>query len=100
MYKRQALIFAVLYGFANGLMTIAKGSVALDLFGSSGYGAILGRLSVATLVARAGAPALFAWIMHASGTPAMLWTALGAGLVGLALMEFLARLSARQNQPG
>jgi len=95
-----ALIFAVLYGFANGLMTIAKGSVALDLFGSSGYGAILGRLSVATLVARAGAPALFAWIMHASGTPAMLWTAFGAGLIGLALMEVLARLSARQNQPG
>jgi hypothetical protein len=31
-------MFAVMYGMANGLMTIARGTVPLALFGASGYG--------------------------------------------------------------
>src|SRR5262249_7896625 len=33
-----AAVFAVMYGMANGLLTIARGTVPLTLFGAAGYG--------------------------------------------------------------
>ncbi len=35
-----AAIFMVMFGMANGLITIARGTVPLALFGASGYGAL------------------------------------------------------------
>ncbi|HEX8809305.1 MAG TPA: MFS transporter, partial [Xanthobacteraceae bacterium] len=37
-----AAIFAVMFGMANGLLTIARGTVPLALFGASGYGRLMG----------------------------------------------------------
>jgi hypothetical protein len=51
-----AALFAALYGFANGVLTIARGTVPAELFGRQGYGALLGRLARPQLVARALAP--------------------------------------------
>jgi hypothetical protein len=39
-----AASFAVMFGMANGLLTIARGAVPLALFGAAGYGHIGGRI--------------------------------------------------------
>src|SRR5262249_51785583 len=39
-----AATFAVMFGMANGLLTIARGAVPLALFGAAGYGRIIGRI--------------------------------------------------------
>ena len=51
-----AALFAGLYGFANGVLTIARGTVPAELFGRRAYGTLLGRLARPQLVARALAP--------------------------------------------
>ena len=41
----SALVFTILFGAANGLTTIVRGSVPLALFGPKGYGEVLGILA-------------------------------------------------------
>jgi hypothetical protein len=48
-----ALAFALLYGWANGLMTIVRGTVPSVLFGSRDYGALLGRLAQPQFILKA-----------------------------------------------
>jgi hypothetical protein len=55
-----ALLFAVLYGASNGVMTIVRGVVPAELFGRNDYGTLLGRLARPQFIARAMAPAAFA----------------------------------------
>ena len=54
--------FAVLYGMANGLMTIARGTVPLALFGASGYGRLIGRIAGPYLVVQAAAPVCLSFV--------------------------------------
>ena len=51
-----ALAFAIPYGWANGIMTIVRGTVPAELFGHRGYGALLGRLALPQFVLKAVAP--------------------------------------------
>jgi predicted MFS family arabinose efflux permease len=51
-----AAVFAVMYGMANGLLTIARGTVPLTLFGAAGYGRLVGRIGGPFLVVQAIAP--------------------------------------------
>jgi MFS family permease len=55
-----ALLFAVIFGFSNGVVTIVRGTVPAELFGRTGYGRTLGNLAAPALVARAIAPLAFA----------------------------------------
>jgi MFS family permease len=55
-----ALLFAVIFGFSNGVVTIVRGTVPAELFGRTGYGRTLGHLAAPALVARAIAPLAFA----------------------------------------
>ena len=55
-------IFMVMFGMANGLITIARGTVPLALFGASGYGALIGRIAGPFLVMQAVAPLALAAI--------------------------------------
>jgi MFS family permease len=57
-----AATFAVMFGMANGLMTIARGTVPLALFGASGYGLLVGRIGGSFLVVQSLAPVLVASI--------------------------------------
>jgi predicted MFS family arabinose efflux permease len=58
-----AALFAALYGFANGVLTIVRGTVPAELFGRHAYGALLGRLARPQLVARAAAPLALAAVI-------------------------------------
>jgi len=55
-----AFAFAFVYGVSNGVMTIVRGTVPAELFGRDGFGALLGRLALPQLVARAVAPVALA----------------------------------------
>jgi hypothetical protein len=48
-----AALFSVIHGAGNGLLTIARGTLPLALFGPSGYGARIGRISAPARVGQA-----------------------------------------------
>jgi hypothetical protein len=57
-----AVAFAILFGLANGLCTIARGAVPLALFGPAGYGRIIGRIAAPALVVTSIAPLVVAFV--------------------------------------
>jgi predicted MFS family arabinose efflux permease len=65
---------AVLYGGANGIMTIVRGTAVPDLMWREGYGAVNGALAAPAMAAMAGAPlgAALLW-SAAGGYDAVLW---------------------------
>ena len=83
-----ALLFTVLHGAGNGILTIAKGTLPLALFGPKGYGARQGLLMVPARVAQAFAPLVFGLAIDRLGGDA-LWVSTSVGLVGLAALMWL-----------
>jgi MFS family permease len=82
-----AAAFALLFGGANGLITIARGAVPLALFGASGYGRLMGRLAGPFLLVQAAAPFIMAlMIEHTSDLGAL---TLAAGFATVALICFI-----------
>lgn len=80
-----ALAFALPYGFANGVMTIVRGTVPEVLFGGRDYGALLGRLARPQFIARALAPlALASLLALESGATIVPWLLAAGALVALA----------------
>jgi MFS family permease len=51
-----AALFAVAFGAANGVMTIARGALPLLMFGPVGYGRVIGRIARPALFVQAFAP--------------------------------------------
>jgi len=49
-------LFCILFGAANGVMTIARGAVPLAMFGPTGYGRVIGRIARPALLLQASAP--------------------------------------------
>lgn len=84
-----AALFTVMHGAGNGILTIAKGTLPLAIFGAGGYGLRQGILMVPARFGQAGAPMLFALLMDRYGAEALL---LSAGL-GLAAFAALFALS-------
>lgn len=67
-----AAAFAVMYGMANGLVTIARGTVPLVLFGAAGYGGVVGWIAGPSLLMQAVAPFVLATVAErASDTMAL-----------------------------
>jgi MFS family permease len=80
-----AVVFTVLHGAGNGILTIAMGTLPLAIFGSAGYGLRQGILMVPARFGQAGSPFLFALLMERYGASALLLT-IGFGLAGLAAL--------------
>jgi len=89
------LLFAVLYGMSNGLMTIAKGAVPLALFGRQGYGLVIGTIVTPQLILNAVAPTLFVFVLAGLGAEWSMVLCLVFGMLSLAAMFYLARLHPR-----
>ena len=83
-----AFAFSVLHGAGNGMITIAKGTLPLALFGPAGYGMRTGVLSVAARGMQALAPFAFGLVLESHGAGAAL--ALSAGVSLIALCALLA----------
>src|SRR6476469_1141964 len=83
-----AAAFALMFGGANGLVTITRGAVPLALFGASGYGRLMGRLAAPCLLMQSAAPLMMAFVVERASDPAAL--ALAAGFASIALVCFIA----------
>ncbi|WP_148717158.1 MFS transporter [Chitinolyticbacter meiyuanensis] len=84
-------VFAILHGMGNGVMTIAKGTVPLALFGSEGYGARLGWIMAPARIGQAFAPPLMGYALDRFGSSAALLTGAIGGFSWLALIAIGAR---------
>ncbi len=80
--------FAVMYGMANGLMTIARGTVPLAVFGAAGYGRLIGRIAGPYLVVQAAAPVCLSFVAERISDAAGL--ALVAAFAAASLLCFMA----------
>ncbi|MDH4427358.1 MAG: MFS transporter [Acidovorax sp.] len=83
-----AAAFTVLHGAGNGVLTIAKGTLPLVLFGPQGYGARQGVMMVPARVAQAFAPLLFGMLLDRFGADA-LWLTTLLGLAALGALWML-----------
>jgi MFS family permease len=82
-----AALFAIMFGVSNGLITIARGTVPLTMFGAAGYGRLVGRLAAPWLAMQAAAPLVLAFVVeHISDAAAL---GLTACFAAAALASFL-----------
>jgi MFS family permease len=83
------ILFAVIYGVANGLVTILRGMAVPEFIGPEGYGVVSGALTMPTNVMRAAGPLLasLAWGAF-GGYTVVLWGL--AGIMLIAAMGFAA----------
>lgn len=80
-----APLFRVLHGAGNGILTIAKGTLPLVIFGPQGYGHRQGLLMVPARVAQALAPWLFGLALDAWGSGSLVVSAVVGAAACLAL---------------
>ncbi len=84
--------FALLHGAGNGMITIAKGTLPLALFGPRGYGLRSGLLSAPARVLQSASPFLFGLLLTRFGVAAVWWSA------GLCLAAFASLFALRQGR--
>jgi predicted MFS family arabinose efflux permease len=86
-----AAAFAVMFGAANGLITITRGALPLALFGADGYGRLIGRISGPWLVMQSAAPLVMAFVAERASDAAALALAAGFALAALACFAAIRR---------
>jgi MFS family permease len=90
------ILFAVIYGVANGLVTILRGMAVPEFIGPEGYGVVTGALTMPTNLMRAAGPLLasLAWGAFGGYTP-VLWGLAGIMLIAATGFAAAALLSKR-----
>jgi predicted MFS family arabinose efflux permease len=88
-----AVAFAVFYGAGNGLLTIARGTVPLAVFGPHGYGERTGLLAAPARAAQALAPLLFGLLLDIMGASVIVVSS------ALCLASFAALCWLRTSRP-
>lgn len=88
-----AALFTLLHGAGNGILTIAKGSLPLAIFGPEGYGQRQGWLMAPARFGQAFAPLLFVLLIERFGSGALFVSAaLGLLACGaLTLLQYMMR---------
>lgn len=89
-----ALLFALLYGWSNGVLTIVRGTVPGVLFGERDYGALLGRLARPQFMLKSVAPLVVTLLagLGSGGRVALAVLAAG-GVAALASYRLAVRAS-------
>lgn len=85
-----AALFALLHGTGNGILTIAKGTLPLALFGPQGYGARQGILMMPGRIAQAFAPALFGLCLERWGAGS-LWVTAALGFMAFGALLLMPK---------
>jgi MFS transporter len=83
--------FALIFGAANGLITITRGALPLALFGAEGYGALMGRISGFWLVMQSAAPLVMAFVAERSSDAVALGFAASFAVVALGCFAAIRR---------
>jgi MFS family permease len=86
-----AFAFAIMFGIANGLITIARGAVPLALFGAVGYGGIIGRIAGPALIVTSIAPVVVAFIAERASDPVALAAVAAFGVLSLVCFLLVRR---------
>jgi len=76
-------LFCVAFGAANGVMTIARGSLPLLMFGPQGYGRVIGRIARPALFVQASAPFVVAAAVERFSDAAVIEVGMLCALAGL-----------------
>ena len=63
----SVVAFAILYGASNGVMTIVRGTVPVEIWGRDGYGGLTGLMATPVLLARAAGPFAAAGVLGLAG---------------------------------
>jgi MFS family permease len=78
------VVFALIFGMANGLITIVRAAIVPEYFGRAHVGRISGAMTALSLLARAAAPLLAAWmLLWMGGYPPVLMVLVGLGLIAV-----------------
>jgi len=83
-----AVPFVLLHGGGNGLLTIARGTLPLALFGAAGYGLRTGLMAAPARILQGAAPLLFGVVLDRGGPLAALL--MSSGLTGGCFLALLA----------
>lgn len=81
-----AVLFSMLHGAGNGMITIAKGTLPLAIFGSAGYGERQGLLSLLARAAQAVAPFTFGVVLEQHGPRFAIALSAALSLIALAAL--------------
>jgi hypothetical protein len=84
-----ACVFTVLHGAGNGMMTIARGTLPLALFGADGYGHRQGLIGVAARSTQAVAPYAFGVLLERWGPVAAIGSSVAFSLAALGALMAL-----------
>ena len=85
------VLFTLLMGASQGVITIVRGAVPLALFGTSSYGAVLGLIATPVLIMNAVSPTLFAVIVDHWGWTTAQYVLLAASAASCLAMELMSR---------
>lgn len=85
----------VLHGAGMGIMSIARGTVPLALFGAPDYALLMGRLAAPSLLAQAISPLIAALVLESLGATAVLLALCGVALANLVIVALLALCTTR-----
>ena len=88
-----ASVFALFYGAGNGILTIARGTLPLAIFGPQNYGYRLGIIGAPARMAQAAAPLLFSLLIDMMGSRVLIVSS------ALSLAALLALLLLRNHPP-
>ena len=83
--------FTVMFGAANGLITITRGALPLALFGADGYGRTMGRISGFWLAMQSAAPLVMAFVAERLSDAVALALAAGFTVVALGCFAVIRR---------
>ncbi|MCX7318163.1 MAG: MFS transporter, partial [Hyphomicrobiales bacterium] len=89
-----AIAFAIFHGTGNGILTIARGTLPLAIFGPKDYGYRLGILGAPARIAQAASPLVFSVLIDGMGGHVLL---ISSGLSVLALVALCAVRSRERN---
>lgn len=88
-----AMPFTLLHGAGNGILTIARGTVPLAVFGSENYGYRLGLIGAPARILQAGAPIAFGILIDRYGAQSLLFSSF------VCLAATAALLTVRSKEP-
>jgi MFS family permease len=86
-------VFAIFFGLGNGILTIARGTLPLAIFGPQNYGYRLGIIGAPARMAQAAAPLVFGLLIDSMGSRVLIVSS------ALSLSALLALFLLRQNPP-
>src|SRR5262245_25577672 len=83
--------FTLLLGASQGVITIVRGAVPLALFGTKGYGEVLGLIATPILIVNAFSPAVFALLIDQFGWQVSLYALPGCAIATWIAIELMSR---------